>query len=37
MTAPDPAPDTPSDVLRVEQAYRVRFDEATPDGLAKFG
>ena len=35
MTSPDPAPDTPSDILRIEQAYRVRFDEATPDGLAK--
>jgi acyl-CoA thioesterase FadM len=35
MTAPDPAPDPPSDILWIEQAYRVRFDEATPDGLAK--
>ncbi len=40
---PDPAPGAPSGVepslpfppLRIEQAYRVRFDEATPDGLAK--
>jgi acyl-CoA thioester hydrolase len=35
MTAPDPAQDTPSDILRIERAYRVRFDEATPDGLAR--
>jgi acyl-CoA thioesterase FadM len=35
MTAPDTPSDTPSDILRIEQLYRVRFDEATPDGLAK--
>ena len=35
MAAPDPASDVPPDILRTEQAYRVRFDEATPDGLAK--
>lgn len=33
--APDAPLDTPPDLLRVEQVYRVRFDEATPDGLAK--
>jgi acyl-CoA thioesterase FadM len=35
MTAPGVAPDTRSDVLRIERSYRVRFDEATPDGLAR--
>jgi acyl-CoA thioesterase FadM len=39
MTAPDlapgPEPVLPSDIRRIEQAYRVRFDEATPDGLVK--
>ena len=35
MTAPDLAPDARSDILRIEQSYRVRFDEATPDGLAR--
>jgi len=34
-TEPNRASDTPRDILRVEQEYRVRFDEATPDGLAK--
>jgi acyl-CoA thioesterase FadM len=29
------SPDPPPAVLRIEQRYRVRFDEATPDGLAK--
>jgi acyl-CoA thioesterase FadM len=46
MTPPEPAPGPaaapsgvepppPSPPLRIEQEYRVRFDEATPDGLAK--
>ena len=39
MTVSDPAlhpaSDTPRNILRVEQMYRVRFDEATPDSLAK--
>ena len=35
MTAPEPGSDNPTDILRLEGAYRVRFDEATPDGLAK--
>lgn len=39
MTAPDrgfdPAPAAPTDFLRIEHLYRVRFDEATPNGLAK--
>jgi acyl-CoA thioesterase FadM len=46
MTEPGPAPGPaaaafgvepppPSPPLRIERAYRVRFDEATPDGLAK--
>ncbi len=43
MTEPDPdpgalpavEPSLPFPPLRIEQAYRVRFDEATPDGLAK--
>jgi acyl-CoA thioesterase FadM len=35
VTAPSTGPDGPSDILRIERAYRVRFDEATPDGLAK--
>ena len=46
MTPPEPAlgpaaarsgaePSPPSPPLRIEQAYRVRFDEATPDSLAK--
>ena len=35
MRTPDSAPDAPSDILRIERVYRVRFDEATPDGLAK--
>lgn len=34
MTAPAPPPDPPPDILRIERTYRVRFDEATPDGLA---
>lgn len=34
-TKPHPASDSPADILRVEQVYRVRFDEATPDSLAK--
>jgi acyl-CoA thioesterase FadM len=35
VTAPSTGPDGPSDILRIERAYRVRFDEATPDGLVK--
>ena len=40
MKEPEPAPGAPTDAealppLRIEQRYRVRFDEATPDGLAK--
>ncbi len=39
MTEPEPASRTSSGEavppLRIEQRYRVRFDEATPDGLAK--
>jgi acyl-CoA thioesterase FadM len=35
VTAPDPAQDGPPDILRIERPYRVRFDEATPDGLVK--
>jgi acyl-CoA thioesterase FadM len=31
VTPPDLAPD----ILRIERTYRVRFDEATPEGLAK--
>lgn len=35
MTTPRPGSDGPADRLRIEHAYRVRFDEATPDGLAR--
>jgi acyl-CoA thioesterase FadM len=35
MTQPAVAPGISSDLLWLEQAYRVRFDEATPDGLAR--
>jgi len=35
VTAPHPGPDSPSDRLWIERTYRVRFDEATPDGFAK--
>ncbi len=35
MTAPDPGPDSSSHRLRIERTYRVRFDEATPDGFVK--
>ena len=35
MTWPDIAPAGAPDSLSLEQAYRVRFDEATPDGLVK--
>ena len=35
MTELDPAPEPATAVLRLERPYRVRFDEATPDGLAK--
>jgi acyl-CoA thioesterase FadM len=35
MTSPDIAPAGAPDSLSLEQAYRVRFDEATPDGLVK--
>jgi acyl-CoA thioesterase FadM len=35
MTQPAVAPGISSDLLWLERAYRVRFDEATPDGLAK--
>jgi acyl-CoA thioesterase FadM len=32
---PDPERAMSPDRLRIEEAYRVRFDEATPDGLAR--
>ena len=35
MTAPHPGSGSRADALRIEEAYRVRFDEATPDGLAR--
>ena len=35
MTEPAVAPGISSNLLWLEQAYRVRFDEATPDGLAR--
>ena len=35
MTEPAVTLASSSDLLRLEQAYRVRFDEATPDGLAR--
>ena len=35
MTAPDAGSAGAPDLLRIEEAYRVRFDEATPDGLAR--
>jgi len=35
VTAPHPGSGSRADALRIEEAYRVRFDEATPDGLAR--
>jgi acyl-CoA thioesterase FadM len=35
VTAPRSGSDSRADILRLERPYGVRFDEATPDGLAK--